>query len=145
MGKICVRCVLSKKKKEKHRRKWTQPDHLAECFHLVKKKKEKERVTFAGSSHLENSSPNDISYEELKIGIREELSTEPQYPAQHLGGGHSWGSYGLGALNDGSRGQERARASSRHPLLWEQLLKGVTDCMQHPSPQAPPFLLSWFR
>lgn len=70
---------------------------------------------------------------------------EPQYPAQHLGGGHSKGYYGFGALNDGSRGQERARAPSGHPLLWEQFLKGVVDYMQHPSSQAPPFLLSWFR
>lgn len=53
---------LKKQKKNTEERKRTQPDHLAECFHLVKKKeKEKERVTFAGSSRLENSSPNDIS------------------------------------------------------------------------------------
>lgn len=73
-------CSLKKKKEE---RKWTRPDHLAEGFQLVKKKKkkEKERATFVESSRLENSSLNDISYEQLKIGIRKELSIKPQVRA----------------------------------------------------------------
>lgn len=47
------------------------------------KGKEKERATFVGRSRLENSSPNDISYEQLKIRIRKELSKNLKYEHQH--------------------------------------------------------------
>lgn len=73
-------CSLKKKKKKENGHGQTI---WLKAFSWLKKKKEKEkeRATFVESSRLENSSLNDISYEQLKIGIRKELSIKPQIRA----------------------------------------------------------------
>lgn len=85
MGKVCVRGMLTKKKKEREREKkangHSQTIWLNAFIWLKKKKREKERATFVESSRLENCSQNDISYEQLKIGIRKEPSMKPQVQA----------------------------------------------------------------